>query len=452
MITQFMNSFRTISAAAKLAIAGLLSISLFGCRTVATPAVDAAASQAEGNPTGLQSYAVAAGSGIDDLVRMALENHPEIDAAEAKVRRMMAKVPQAKALPDPKMRISAGSMAETAAGRVGWMTGVEQALPFPGKLREMARAAGKEAEAAAAQLEAVQLEIAAQVRRAYWSQFLAVQTTAITQDSRDALNLIRDSVDARAAANQADQGDQLRLSTEIGKVEAALVRSRQGEGSAKSRMNALLNRPSSAPLPAPKLNRREFGRDLNSLLAKAESEHPEVKAARAELEAFQHRLKRAELDRYPDFALGLQHASVSDGGLAPSANGRDQVFATLGITLPIWQEPSRSAGSTSPKRTRREDRNTRPCSGSGTRSSPPDIVATLARGVPPTRTGTSGPGHRRNAVDVRGTPWPHFRDGFQARDPRKVLRCSRSSGSAIARPTWPARRVPARLPRPAWPP
>ena len=337
-----MNSFRTISAAAKLAIAGLLSISLFGCRTVATPAVDAAASQAEGNPTGLQSYAVAAGSGIDDLVRMALENHPEIDAAEAKVRRMMAKVPQAKALPDPKMRISAGSMAETAAGRVGWMTGVEQALPFPGKLREMARAAGKEAEAAAAQLEAVQLEIAAQVRRAYWSQFLAVQTTAITQDSRDALNLIRDSVDARAAANQADQGDQLRLSTEIGKVEAALVRSRQGEGSAKSRMNALLNRPSSAPLPAPKLNRREFGRDLNSLLAKAESEHPEVKAARAELEAFQHRLKRAELDRYPDFALGLQHASVSDGGLAPSANGRDQVFATLGITLPIWQEPRKA--------------------------------------------------------------------------------------------------------------
>jgi len=183
---------------------------------------------------------VDAGASIDGLVRLALENHPEIDAAEAKVRRMMAKVPQAKALPDPKMKISAGSMAETAAGRVDWMTGVEQALPFPGKLREMARAAGSEAEAAAAMLEATRLEIAAQVRRAYWNQYLAAETTAITADSRDALKLIRNSVDARAAANQANQGDQLRLSTEIGKVEAALVRSRQGEGSARSRMNALL--------------------------------------------------------------------------------------------------------------------------------------------------------------------------------------------------------------------
>jgi outer membrane protein TolC len=233
-------------------------------------------------------------------------------------------------------------MAETAAGRVDWMTGVEQALPFPGKLREMARAAGKDAEAAAAMLESVQLEIAAGVRRAYWNQYLAVQTTAITQGSRDALVQIRDSVDARAAANQADQGDQLRLSTEIGKVEAALVRSHQGEASARSRLNSLLNRAPSAPLPAPKLDQRKFDRDLQSLLAKAESQHPEVKAARAELEAFQHRLKRAELDRYPDFAFGLQHASVADSGLAPSANGRDQVFATLGITLPIWQEPRKA--------------------------------------------------------------------------------------------------------------
>lgn len=329
---------------AKLAVPGLLTISLLGCRTTgvdvaAAPAV--APGQGENVPTP-EAYPVAAGAGIDDLVRLALEHHPEIDAAEAKVRRMMAMVPQAKALPDPKLRVSAGSMAETAAGRIDWMTGVEQALPFPGKLREMAQAAGKEAEAAAAKLEAVQLDVAAQVRRAYWNQYLAAQTTVITAESRDALKQIRDSVDARAAANQADQGDQLRLSTEIGKVDAALVRSRQGEGSARSRLNALLNRPPSAPLPAAKLDQRRFDRDLEALLAQAESQHPEVKAARAELEAFQHRLKRAELDRFPDFALGLQHASVAPDGLAPSANGRDQVFATLGITLPLWQAPRKA--------------------------------------------------------------------------------------------------------------
>jgi len=121
---------------------------------------------------------------LDDLVRYALAENPGIDAAEAKVRRLMAKVPQAASLPDPKLKLSAGSLAETAAGRVDWIAGVEQALPFPGKLRALAKAVGRDAEAAAASLQAVRLDIAARVRQAYWSYYQAAQTTAITTENQ----------------------------------------------------------------------------------------------------------------------------------------------------------------------------------------------------------------------------------------------------------------------------
>jgi len=317
------------------------TFAFIGCKSVAPP-TDRPASVAAPALVAPAAYSVSGNAGPDELAALGVARHPSVKAAEAKVRRMMAKVPQARALPDPKLRFSGGSMAETAAGRVDWMTGVEQALPFPGKLRALAAAAGKEAEAAAADLELARLEVAEQIRATYWDYFLAVRTTAITSETKSALGLVRDSIDARVATNDAGQSDQLRIATEFGKLEKALVEARQAERSAKARLNSLLNRPGDASLPSPASRMDRQRGELNALLAKAGASHPSVAAAEAQVEAFRHRLASARLDRYPDFLLGVQHASVSDNGLAMSANGRDQVFATLGISLPLWQAPRRA--------------------------------------------------------------------------------------------------------------
>ncbi|MFT4550518.1 MAG: cobalt-zinc-cadmium efflux system outer membrane protein [Pseudoalteromonas tetraodonis] len=324
-----------------LSFTGLIAILLSSCRSTETrPAVTSDESNRVSIAT--SSAKISSAAGLSKLVDVALQNHPEIDAAEARVRRMMAKVPQVASLPDPKFKASSGSMAETAAGRVKWMAGVEQALPFPGKLREMAKAAGKDAEAAAAQLEAVRLSIAAQVEQAYWNLYLAARTTSITGENQDALKLIRESVDTAVAANKANQSDQLRLASEAGRLEQSLIGSHQREASARSRLNSLLNRPTGSSLPTPKFQRSSSKRDLKSLIATAELQHPSVKAADAELQAFRHRLKRAELEGYPDFFLGAQHAAVANSGLAPSANGRDQLFATVGVSIPLWRAPRKA--------------------------------------------------------------------------------------------------------------
>jgi cobalt-zinc-cadmium efflux system outer membrane protein len=320
---------------------GVLALGIIGCRSALPPKGVPLADPAPVR-SAPDAYSVSGNAGPDELATLGADHHPSVKAAEAKVRRMMAKVPQAKALPDPKIRFSAGSMAETAAGRTDWMTGVEQALPFPGKLRAMAATAGKEAEAAAAELEMVRLEVAEQIRSTYWDYFLAVRTTAITSETRSALDLVRESIDARVAANAANQNDQLRIATEFGNLEKALVQARQAEHSAKARLNSLLERPGSAPLPSPGARAGSEHRELAALLSKAETRHPSVLAAEAQVDAFRHRLESAKLDRYPDFLLGVQHASVSDSGLAMSANGRDQIFGTLGISLPLWQAPRRA--------------------------------------------------------------------------------------------------------------
>jgi len=75
--------------------------------------------------TATSNYSISAAAGLESLVRSALSHHPSLTAAQQKINRLEAKVPQAEALPDPKARVSVGRLAETAAGRTEAIIGAE---------------------------------------------------------------------------------------------------------------------------------------------------------------------------------------------------------------------------------------------------------------------------------------------------------------------------------------
>lgn len=292
--------------------------------------------------SGAENYSVSGATGPEDLARHAVAHHPSIAAARHKAERLAAKVPQELSLPDPMAEISAGSLAETAAGRVQTMGGVKQKIPFPGKRKEAAAAADSEASAARAEVKAMELKLTEQVHAAWWDLYMAGETIAITRESRDILNSIRESIDTRVGAGQAGQADQLRIGNEISMIDKDLADAIQLENTAKARLNSLLNRPAGASLPSARRTPVPSSGSLESLLARAQSRHPEVAAAEERANAFRHRLKRAELEKYPDFTAGLGGAAVSDSGLSGVANGRDQVYASIGINIPLWQAPRRA--------------------------------------------------------------------------------------------------------------
>lgn len=78
---------------------------------------------------------------LQDLIEQALQNNPEVKAMQRSFDMMRARVPQAKALPDPMLNIGyTGNITpippfdlqknDPASGR---MIGISQELPFPGK-------------------------------------------------------------------------------------------------------------------------------------------------------------------------------------------------------------------------------------------------------------------------------------------------------------------------------
>ena len=292
--------------------------------------------------TKAENYSIPSQAGPETLAELALRRNPRLKALRYRAERLEAMAPQVETLPDPMASISLGNLPETAAGRVDAVANVSQKIPFPGKRREAGLAARREALAVRADAEAFALKLTEQVRSAWWDYYLSEITIRISQESQSLLRVVEEAVEAQVAASQGGQADQLRVANEITQIDRDLAEARRVANVARARLNSLLNRPSGAALPAAIDRDVDLPQNLNSLLVRAETRHPEVVSAANKIEAFKHRLVRAKLEKYPDYTIGVQGAAVASSGLAPSANGEDQIFGTLGLNIPLWQEPRRA--------------------------------------------------------------------------------------------------------------
>jgi cobalt-zinc-cadmium efflux system outer membrane protein len=277
---------------------------------------------------------------VEDYVQLALARNPGLIAARQKVSASKERIKQEGSLQDPMLKVAPiGEMAETAAGQVDTMMGVSQTLPFPGKLSTKAKIASKETDVASQELIQTQLSLVADVRRAYWGYYFTSRAIEVTQQNHDLLEQFHQVAQSMYSVGTGGQQDVLRASVELSNLTNELLTWKQRRQTAAAMLNSLIDRPVEAALPQPPQTQPEqLKLELNGLLAQAERFNPELGALRERTEADRQRLNLANLNRWPDLTLGYDYGFVSDHGLAPSANGKDQWWITFSINLPIWFE------------------------------------------------------------------------------------------------------------------
>lgn len=292
-----------------------------------------------------EDAAVPEDAGPEDYVRLAVERNPAIESARQRVAGLLARIPQVTSLDDPELRVALfGDMAETAAGQVGVMTGVSQELPFPGKLTARGRIALQEAEEAKAELDETGLNVIARTRQAYWDYYYASRAIEVTDESRGLLTQLRQVAETEYAAGTVTQQDVLMASVELSDLENQLITLEQQRVAAAARLNALMNRPVGAPLPAPPpAELQPVTLRLDRLLDMAMQTNTELAQIRRRIKADRQRLKLAKLQRWPDLTVGLSYSVVEDEGLAVMANGEDQWWLNFEINLPIWLDKLEAA-------------------------------------------------------------------------------------------------------------
>jgi outer membrane protein TolC len=261
-------------------------------------------------------------------------------------------------LPLGKMQ-SASSMSTSSGGpdpMTMRMVGIEQTIPYPGKLSLRRRAAEHEVDAARASLDATARKVVRDVKDAYYELAFIDQALSIIGRNRDVLAGFTRVTETRYSVGTAGQQDVLKARVEATRLaESAVALTEQRRG-ALARLNALLDRPSETPIDHPEipasvsraavqaatgeirftsaaLGARAADSPLPPLAELQETavrESPEIREQEAMIAAQATRVELARKDVLPDLDLSLQYGQRS-GGLP------DMITALVSVPIPVFK-------------------------------------------------------------------------------------------------------------------
>ncbi|TVP76130.1 MAG: TolC family protein [Puniceicoccaceae bacterium] len=289
----------------RLLVGGLLLAGLWGSALAATQ-------------PGLES--------MDGLVRAAYAHNPELESAYARWQASLARVPQMEAWPDPMLGY--GYFIQRMETRQVFR--VEQMFPGYGQRSARADAAQADAVVAAEQLEATAARIREQILQAGADYLFARRAASLVGENLELLEQLEAVANRRYRTGEASQADVLRLESEVATLRTERESWQEREAPLRARVNALIGRASSAPLPQD-LRLPEW-QDSSPAAESSTSwaNNPDLRTAEARIAAAERGQRVARLESRPNLVFGIEY--MDNRGMA-----RDDVMAMVSVSLPVWQ-------------------------------------------------------------------------------------------------------------------
>ncbi len=272
---------------------------------------------------------------VEDAIREALSRNPAVQSAAHAVAAQRAKVPQARALPDPTLGLgwmgniqpfSVQTMDPSSYRSVSAM----QMLPFPGKRGLRGQIASKEADAAEWDVEAVRRRIAAEVKVAFFDYWYYDKALRTTRENRDLLTKLSQIAEARYRVGKGMQTDVLRSQVEVSMLLQKLTTLEQQRATAQARLNTLMARDPGAELPpaADIAAPTPLNYSLDELYQRARKNDPEYQRMQKMVERNQLAGNLARKDALPDLSVGYMYQQRP---LMPDMHG-----LTFTVNVPVF--------------------------------------------------------------------------------------------------------------------
>ncbi len=278
---------------------------------------------------------------VEEYLQLGLTQNPEIQEARLMVESLANRVPQAASLPDPMLGATAyPAPVQTAAGEQDFAFSMNQKIPWRGKLATRAAVAEQDVNAARANLAAVELKVAEQIKNAYFQLYFIQQAMAITKDDQKQLELIGEVVEQMyRVKREVTQQDVLQVQVALARLDSELVDFQQQKESAQAKLARLLHlSPETKPEALDSLPSEQIVQDIQQFYDLAIEARPELHAQLSAIEKDRQSTCLAELENYPDLTFGLNWIATSSDGISPVANGDDALMLTLGMNLPVYKK------------------------------------------------------------------------------------------------------------------
>ncbi len=256
------------------------------------------------------------------LVQEARERNPEVQAARRVIEAKRARIPQARAWPDPTVSMSYGgnvlppfTLMNGDPSSARQFT-AEQEIPYPGKTRLRGEIATREADAEALNYEAVLRRIEAEVKQAYFDLYFTDQSFTTLRKDRELLRRFAKVAEIRYSVGKAAQQDVLRAQVELSRLAERQTLLEQTRQTLVAQLNSLRDAPVDAPLGSPvEVRPSTLALSFDDLLAAAQASFPVLKRQQALVEANRFAVELARKEVRPNFTLGytyMQRAGLPD--------------------------------------------------------------------------------------------------------------------------------------------
>ena len=271
---------------------------------------------------------------LDGLIKEALANNPELKAMREQAEAFKQRVPQAKSLDSPQMTIefSQASLAyfpDPIRDQKEIDYGLLQMIPYPGKLYASGNSARRAAEMAEQDLRAKELEVIAELKKAYYELYFVQREKAINFETQKLMTQFVAITRRQYEVGKANQSDVLKAEVSLAELIKAALNLEKDKVEKEAALQRILGRSET----------REFGwiKDIESdlpdynfgqMMPVVRENNPELKAQTLNTEMNRAELSLAKNSFGPDL--------MAKGTYKAMQGYSDDVWdLMLGVSVPV---------------------------------------------------------------------------------------------------------------------
>jgi outer membrane protein TolC len=271
---------------------------------------------------------------VDDLVAEVVAKNPSLRARAQRQEAAREDALAAGRWPDPRVtvmvdRVPSSSMTSATMPPM-IQYGVQQMVPWPGKLALAREAADSQTSRTASEIETRKLDLALEAKRAYWMLALNVRKRQINRANRNVASTVADATVGRYSTGVGGHHDVARAQVEVTALDVQQLDLEGEHASMVAMVNALRNEPTETAFPDPDPSRPATPIDLArpKLVERALANRPELRGMEAMKSESLAMAALERRERYPDLMGGVWYNQMIG---MPDSGG-----AMIGATLPIF--------------------------------------------------------------------------------------------------------------------
>jgi len=271
---------------------------------------------------------------LEDLIKEALQNNPQLKAAQNQFLSSQTKVKQVTAWDAPQVGIEffqlpIQSFPNPLKNNMETDYFIQQMIPFPGKLNAMGLSASNNAKMYQEQFNALRNNVIRDLKNAYYELYLVQRKIEVNNENQELLKQFVEIASKQYQVGMGKQTDIIRAQTELSSLVNEGINLLKSEKDIETMVNTILSRPPYQPLGSvPGITGEIQSFSFQQLLPVAVSNRPELKGMNFNIDMYRSELKASELEYYPDFMVRLMYKDMAD-------TKDDFWSAMVGVNIPI---------------------------------------------------------------------------------------------------------------------